>query len=201
VIALDKATGKEIWKVERPSDGRAECFNSYASATIWTDGTRTLLLSHGNDYCVGHDLKDGSEVWRLGDLNPKGRYNTTLRFVSSPVATPELIVVPTAKQNQLVALKPDAEGELAAGNRFEPWRYPSTPDVCIPLVHDGLVYIVRDGLVDCIDAKTGARQYWSASVREGTAPRRSTPTARFTSQHATAASRCSRRGGSSRNRR
>src|SRR5207245_736944 len=31
VIALDKANGKEVWKVERKSDGYAECEHSYAS--------------------------------------------------------------------------------------------------------------------------------------------------------------------------
>ena len=36
VIALDKATGKEVWKVERKSDGRDECEHSYASPACGT---------------------------------------------------------------------------------------------------------------------------------------------------------------------
>lgn len=172
VIALDKATGEEIWKIKRESDGHSECFHSYASATIWTDGTRSLLLSHGNDYCVAHDLKDGSEVWRLGDLNPKAKYNPTLRFVSSPVATPKLIIVPSAKQNQMVAVKPEATGKVNAGSKFEQWRFARTPDVCVPIYHDGLVYTVREGVVDCIDAATGEQLY---SERVGQGKHRASP--------------------------
>jgi outer membrane protein assembly factor BamB len=35
VVALDAATRKEVWKVDRPSDGRGGCLNSYASPTLW----------------------------------------------------------------------------------------------------------------------------------------------------------------------
>ena len=82
VICLDAATGKEMWKVDRPSDGRAECLHSYASPFIWTDGKDAYLVTHGNDYTVAHDLKDGKEIWRLGGLNPKER--TTRPCGSSP---------------------------------------------------------------------------------------------------------------------
>lgn len=71
-----------------------------------------------------------------------------------------------------MAVKPDAAGEVRAGGKFEAWRYPSTPDVCIPLVHDGLVYIVRDGQLDCIDAKTGEKLY---SERVGQGRHRASP--------------------------
>jgi len=61
------------------------------------NGKDAYLVSHGNDYAIAHDLKDGREIWRLGGLNSKERYNATLRFVASPVCTPDLIVVPTAR--------------------------------------------------------------------------------------------------------
>jgi outer membrane protein assembly factor BamB len=161
VIALDAGTGKEVWKVERPSDGKAECLHSYASAFVWTNGKQSYLVTHGNDYAIAHDLKDGHEIWRLGGLNPKDRYNRTLRFVASPVCTPELIVVPSAKNGAVVAVKPNAKGEFADGSEYEQWRIPKgTPDVPCPLVADGYVYLCGEsGILTCLDAKTGKHQY------------------------------------------
>jgi outer membrane protein assembly factor BamB len=168
VIALDKATGKDVWNVERPSDGTAECEHSYASPTLWRNGDRAYLVVHGNDYATAHRLEDGKEIWRLGDLNPKARYNRTLRFIASPVATPELIVVPTAKNGPVVGVKPGAEGQVTIGSPHEQWRRPSnTPDVPSPLVHDGLVYLCREnGILICMDAKTGAELYQKPLQRD-----------------------------------
>jgi outer membrane protein assembly factor BamB len=161
VIAIDKANGKEVWKVERKSDGHDECEHSYASPCIWRSGKDAYLITHGNDYAVAHRLDDGAEIWRVGDLNPKDKYNATLRFVASPVATPDLIVVPSAKNGPVVAVKPAARGMIKTGNRYEQWRLPNnTPDVPSPLVHDGLVYLCREnGVLICLDAKTGKKIY------------------------------------------
>jgi outer membrane protein assembly factor BamB len=161
VIALDKLTGKDVWKIERPSDGRNECEQCYASPVVWANGSDACLVVHGNDYTTGHSLTDGKELWRLGDLNPKSNYNGTLRFVASPVATPDLIVVPTAKNGPVVGVKPGGAGKIAAGGQQEQWRRPrDTPDVPSPLVHDGIVYLCReDGVVIAMDAKTGKELY------------------------------------------
>ena len=161
VIAVDKATGKDVWKVERPSDGRAECEHSYASVALWRKGGDAFLIAHGNDYATGHRLDDGTELWRVGGLNPKDRYNPTLRFVATPLATPDLIVIPSAKRGPVVGLKPDAKGAVAAGSPHEQWRRPKgTPDVPSPLMYDGLVYLsTEDGHLTCLDAKTGKEHY------------------------------------------
>jgi outer membrane protein assembly factor BamB len=159
VVALDAATGKELWKSERKSDGVDECEHSYASIQFWNGG---VLISHGNDYTIGHDPKDGAELWRLGDLNPKEKYNKTLRFVSSPLATPELIVVPTAKGGAVVALDPRAKGKIDRQNAaHQKWRMNSgTPDVASPLLYGGIVYLSdNSGQLTAVDASTGAVLY------------------------------------------
>ena len=61
-------------------------------------------LTRGNDYAIGHDLTNGKELWRVGDLNHKDRYNRTLRFVASPVARRDLVVIPTAKNRGVAAI-------------------------------------------------------------------------------------------------
>jgi outer membrane protein assembly factor BamB len=161
VICLDKATGKEVWKVTRKSDATNENEHSYASIVLWTDGKKSYLVCHGADYTTAHSLEDGKELWRLGDLNPKDNYNGYLRFVATPVCTPDLIVVPTAKRGPVVGVKPDATGMITAGSKFEQWRLKrGTPDVPCPLVHDGLVYLCGElGGLTCLSAKTGEVVY------------------------------------------
>jgi outer membrane protein assembly factor BamB len=161
VVALDKASGKEVWNVERQSDGRDECEHSYASPCLWRNGKEAYLITHGNDYAVAHRLEDGSEIWRVGDLNPKDHYNRTLRFVASPVAVADLIVVPSAKRGPVVGVKPGASGMVRAGGQGEAWRMAhNTPDVPSPLVHDGLVYLCGEtGTLTCLDAKNGTVLY------------------------------------------
>ncbi len=77
------------------------------------------------------------------------------------MATPDLVVVPTAKSGPVVGVKPTANGLIMAGNSFEQWRRNrDTPDVSSPLVHDGLVYLCREiGVLICMDAKTGKELY------------------------------------------
>jgi hypothetical protein len=161
VVAIDAATGQDVWKVARPSDGHDECEHSYASPTLWRNGSDAYLIVHGNDYATAHRLGDGSELWRVGDLNPKDRYNRTLRFIASPVAVPDLIVIPSAKNGPVVGLSPDARGPVTTGSQYERWRMAhNTPDVPSPLVHDGLVYLSREnGNLICLDAKTGKELY------------------------------------------
>ena len=162
VVALEKGSGKEVWKAERESDGVAENKHSYASPCLWQKGDDAYLIAHGNDYATAHRLEDGKEIWRVTELNPKARYRNDLRFVATPVATPDLIVVPSAKNHGIVAVKPDATGVLAPGSKGELWRKNSgTPDVPCPLVHDGLVYICREnqGILTVLDAKTGEQVY------------------------------------------
>ena len=64
-------------------------------------------------------LDNGAEIWRLGGLNSKQKYNAFFRLVATPVATPDLIVVPTAKEGPVLAIKPDATGRVAPGTALE----------------------------------------------------------------------------------
>jgi len=170
VIAIDKSTGKEVWKIERDSDAEAENEQAYASPCLWHRGKDEYLIVHGNDYTTAHRLSDGGEIWRLGDLNSRKRYDYTLRFVASPVATADLIVVPSAKRGPVVGLKPEAKGKIAAGSAFEQWRGKSTPDVSSPLIHNGLVYLCWEpiwgrGELICMDAQSGKEHYRKPLVK------------------------------------
>ncbi|MCI0416114.1 PQQ-binding-like beta-propeller repeat protein [bacterium] len=161
VLALDKATGKEIWKQQRSSDARDECKHSYASPFLYRDGKDEFLLIHGADYITAHRLNDGGEIWRCGGLNPGDRYNPSLRLVASPVAIPGLIVVPSAKNGPVLGLKPDGKGNITESRQNYHWKMlAGTPDVPSPLIHGGLVYLCREnGDLSVLDAQTGRKLY------------------------------------------
>ena len=162
VVCLDGGSGDTIWEVGRASDGRDENEHSYASPVLYRSEKAEYLVTHGNDYAIGHSLETGEELWRLGGLNPKGSYEPTLRFVASPVAVPGYIVVPTAKGRGVYCLKGDElKGDVTDNPAAFWWKRESeTPDVPSPLVQDGLVYLLREnGNLMCVDANTGKLYY------------------------------------------
>jgi outer membrane protein assembly factor BamB len=173
VMALDKKNGKEVWRVRRESDATDECEQSYASPVLWQDGKDKYLVVLGCDYATAHSVKDGAELWRVGELNPKKKYDPMFRIITTPAASADLIVVPSARDGPVIGVKPEARGMVKPGGPFEQWRLrgmgpgplSKTPDVPAPLIHDGLVYLCREyrrekGALICIDAKTGAEHYY-----------------------------------------
>jgi len=65
-------------------------------------------------------------------------------------------------------LRPDGKGDITEKASSFHWKLNrKTPDVSSPLVVDGLVYLVqKDGLVDCIDAKTGESYYEERTISD-----------------------------------
>jgi outer membrane protein assembly factor BamB len=161
ILALDKKTGKELWKVPRKTDAIAECEHAYTSPILYTDGNGTQLVSHGSDYVIGYEIATGRELWRSGGLQTDP-YHKTLRFIASPTAVPGQIVVPSAKNQMIISVNPQgAAGDITKTEHFQ-WSIPKgTPDVPCPLIHDGIVYICREksGIVNTYEAKTGKEIY------------------------------------------
>ncbi len=179
VIALDAKTGKEIWKTERKTDGVFENRHAYTSPVVYRDDNQDFLLTHGGDYLIAHSLKDGAELWRCGDLNPKGDgYNMFLRFVSSPVCGAGFIVCPSAKNGPVLGIKVDDQlkGDVSEIKETRQWRLDrGTPDVATPVIYDGLVYLAREnGVMLVLDAKTGKQVYQKRMLADR---HRSTPVA------------------------
>ena len=170
VVAIDGLTGREVWKVDRPSDAEAENEHSYASPVLYRDAKTRLLLTHGADFIVAHDLKDGHEVWRCGGLNRRDDaalpYDPTLRFVASPAFAPGLIVAPSAKQHPLLAIRPDGSGDVTGSDKCI-WTWKRTPDVPTPIISDGLVYLcMENGNLTVLEADTGVEVYSQATHRQ-----------------------------------
>lgn len=158
LVALDAATGKELWQHKRASEAEKESLHSYASPLPFGD----QILVHGSDVLTAHQAADGKELWRVKGLNDPERYDPTLRFVATPTVAGDLVVVPSAKNGPVVALKPDkASGDVTGKAGVEVWRLDrGTPDVASPLVVDGLIYLVQsNGALVVHDAKDGSTVY------------------------------------------
>ena len=183
VVKLNKKTGETIWEMDRVTDAKFECKHSYASPFIYDDGASRFLVVHGADCITGHDLSSGKEVWRFGQLNGPTAINPkqndpTFRFVASPCVDPKskTIIVPTAKEGPVIALKAAMlQGDCSTKTDVVAWNSPRTPDVSIPVVLDGLVYLLnKDGKLQCLELATGKEVYLE---RTYTGQHRSSPLA------------------------
>ncbi len=167
VIKLNKLTGETVWEFNRATEAFFECKHSYASPFLYKDDKQEFLVVHGADCTTGHSLETGEELWRFAGLNGPSDINTkkddTFRFVASPAVVPGYIVIPTAKSGPTVALRvtEQLKGDVSKTDTLRLWHLEQTPDVSIPLVVDGLVYLLhKDGKLQCIELETGKEVYF-----------------------------------------
>ncbi|MEZ6133986.1 MAG: PQQ-binding-like beta-propeller repeat protein [Pirellulaceae bacterium] len=180
VIKLNKLSGETVWEYDRGTQAIFECKHSYASPFIYADGKTRFLVVHGADCTTGHSLETGNELWRFGDLNGPTEVNPrqndiTFRFVASPGMGGGKLIIPTCKAGPTIAL--NVSEQLTDTAHKQPdataWSLPITPDVSIPLVVDGLVYLLhKDGKLQCVDLETGQEIYYERthSVQHRSSP-------------------------------
>lgn len=172
VIKLNKLTGETVWEYDRLTDVVFECKHSYASPFIYRDGEYEFLVVHGADCTTGHSLETGKELWRFGGLNGPTKINPknediTFRFVASPAAADKTIIIPTAKRGPTIAIpvNDNLKGDVTEQEGFAKWIFPSTPDVSVPLIVDGLVYFLhKDGRFQCVELESGEEVYYKATT-------------------------------------
>ncbi len=164
VLKIDAATGKTLWRVERPTPALAESPDSYTTP-LWVDTpSRPELIITGGDVISGHNPETGAEYWRADVLNPQR--NRNYRIVASPTLVGDLIIAPT-RNNPMVAIRPGGSGDVAATHVA--WTFAQGPDVPTPVSDGKLLYIVRDGGVAfALDAKTGETVYGPERLPSGT---------------------------------
>ncbi|MBM82809.1 MAG: pyrrolo-quinoline quinone [Planctomycetaceae bacterium] len=63
LIALDKNTGDEIWRVKRP-----EFTRSYATPIVWKNGKQTQLIVAGALQLNAYDVDTGKRIWWFNGL-------------------------------------------------------------------------------------------------------------------------------------
>ncbi len=153
VVAFAAATGKELWRKERPTDAPRESPDAYTTPALLVHEGRKEVVVSGGDYVTGHDPETGAEVWRAGGLNPNKAGN--YRIIASPVVKEGMIFAPT-RQRPLLALRAGGKGDITTSHLAWKWEDDGGPDVPSPLSDGRNFYMVDDrGLVTCVDIKTG----------------------------------------------
>ncbi len=165
VMRIDKASGKTVWKVNRPTDAVSESPDSYTTPALVRLGNATEIVISGGDVVTGHDPETGKELWRANGLNPTNDRN--YRIISSPVvAAPGVVIAPT-RQRPMLALKPGGRGDVTTSHKL--WEFNNGPDVPTPTSDGTYLYVVNDGgVVYCLDLKTGAAVYGPERLKPGT---------------------------------
>ncbi|HVJ82369.1 MAG TPA: PQQ-binding-like beta-propeller repeat protein [Planctomycetia bacterium] len=165
LLKVDAATGKDVWKVDRPTDAQDESRDGYSSPIIAKNAAgKEELVVCAADFASGYDPANGKELWRSGELNLSG--NKFYRFIVTPVAAGDVVVVTACKNGPAHAIRLGGSGDVTKSHRL--WtRAKDTPDVATPAIADGLVYFVKtEGLVAAVDLKTGA-QVWAERAGSG----------------------------------
>jgi outer membrane protein assembly factor BamB len=166
VVAFDGATGKQLWKKERPTDAIRESPDAYTTpALLVADGKKQFVIN-GGDYVTAHDAESGSEIWRAAGLNP--RRNQNYRIISSVIVKDGMIFAPT-RQRPLLALRAGGKGEVTESHLVWKYEEEGAPDVPSPVSDGTYFYMVADnGAVTCLEAKTGKRIWGPERTAVGT---------------------------------
>ena len=164
VLRIDKATGRTVWRVERPTKAIHESPDSYTTPALLRHAGTTEIVISGGDVVTGHDPATGRELWRADGLNPTN--DSSYRIVASPVVFGEMVYAPT-RERPMLAFRAGGRGDVTTSHRV--WAFQSGPDVPTPVTDGTYLYIVRDnGVMFCLDAKTGREIYGRQRLRPAT---------------------------------
>lgn len=165
LMALDPATGQELWRVARPAPAAAESLEAYTTPIPFTHNGRKEILIAGGDILSGHDPATGKELWRWGTWNeepddPNSRHRRKdFRLVPSPVAGGGVVLGCGPKLKPVYAVKAGLSGDVTGSGLA--WRSEVrgvvTADVPTPLFYRGRFYVVSDlkKALSALDPKDG----------------------------------------------
>jgi outer membrane protein assembly factor BamB len=155
VAALDKKTGKPVWKTDRKikyTTDNGDFKKAYATPALLTIDGKPHLVCPSAECTIAYDPKTGDELWRIthGGMNGAGR----------AVMGNGLLYLTSGHNKKLLAVKPGATGTVPAD--AVKWQavkaVPSRPSL---LLDGELLYMVSDeGIASCLDAATG-KVHWS----------------------------------------
>jgi outer membrane protein assembly factor BamB len=158
--ALDKATGRTVWKTDRSvawndenvpgemaRDG--DLRKAHSTPLIAQASGKPQLLSAGAKAAYGYDPRTGRELWRVQypdwSVAPRPLYGDGLAFFVTGLA-----------KKEMWAVKTDAAGDISETGvvwklKTHVGRYSS------PLLVDALIYMAaEESFVSCFEAATGA---------------------------------------------
>ena len=144
ITALDKNTGKTVWK--KPREERT----SWATPLVVEQGSKAQVVTATTGKVRSYDVATGDLVWECAGL--------TRNVIPSPIAEGGLLYCTSGYQgNSLLAIRLDRTGDLTGTDAIA-WAYKkNTPYVPSPLLYQNRLYFfaVNKGELSCLDPKTG----------------------------------------------
>lgn len=152
-IAIDRATGKMIWRsaVDRPRKETLHKLNHPAAASVAADGAH--IVSFFTDFgLIAYDPR-GHEMWRV----PMGPFNNIYGMGASPVIVGDRVVLICDQSKDSFA------AAYALSNGEQLWRTPRKEALSghsTPIVHNNWVIAPASFVMEAYDARTG-KVAWS----------------------------------------
>jgi outer membrane protein assembly factor BamB len=147
IVALDKRTGEERWRIDRPNKLRSYC----PPVVIDAAGKKQLVLT-GSKCVASYDPDTGRQIWLID--------GPTEQFVSSMVLHNGVLLMTAGYPvNWVMAIDPSGSGNVTRTHVL--WAKENEGGyVPSPVAHNGKLYLVDDkGLASCWDVKTGKRDW------------------------------------------
>lgn len=145
IVALDKASGGELWRRERDE------VTSWSTPLIVEEGGRQQVVVSATERVRAYDLETGEPVWEAG--------GQTVNAIPSPVHRNGLVYATSGfRGSALQAIRlAGAKGDLT-GTEAVAWSYDrDTPYVPSPLLYGDRLYFLKgnSGILTSVDADTG----------------------------------------------
>ena len=170
VIALDKRTGKTVWKTERPQEFYKNIEpvyrKAYCTPLVVEVNGKDQLISNGAQLCIAYEPETGKEIWQVfyGEDSTVAMplsYNGMV-YVNSGWVLPK---DGSPFYARLLAVDPTGTGDIT--KTHVPWETAEdVPQISTPVIVDSLIYMVHErGNLTCLSAKTGT-VIWKTKLKD-----------------------------------
>jgi outer membrane protein assembly factor BamB len=148
LAALDKSTGRELWRTPRP-DGNT---NWSGPVVVSYNGRKQVIVS-ASKKVHSYDFETGKPIWECAGLGQ----NT----IPAPVVVGDIVIVMSGFRNpNLLAIRLGREGDLTGTDAVVWQNQRGNSYSASPVLHDGILYVLTDrGMLSAYDAKTGKAHY------------------------------------------
>jgi outer membrane protein assembly factor BamB len=163
LVAFDPRSGRQLWKVDRPTDQPKETPDAYTTPVPMQVEDQIQIIVSGGGYVTAHEPADGKEIWRSAGLNPTGDGNW--RTVSSPLVIGDMVIAST-RSNPIIGVRGGGRSNVTETHLA--WSNDIAPDVPTPVSDGRHLYVLHDdGFFSCLNPKTGEPYYEKQRLPRG----------------------------------
>ena len=155
IIALNKETGKTIWKKDRDE------VTSWATPLPVEVNEKVQIITNATNRIRSYDLKTGDIVWQCG--------GQTRNVIPTPVIGFGMVYCTSGfRGSSLQAIELGHTGDLSDTDAVKWHVKEATPYVPSPLLYQDKLYVcsVNRGVISCYNAKTGKAYFFSQPLEE-----------------------------------